>query len=92
MQLFANIIQNILISHKAEQLYPFIKNKELLDNDSIVLIKKNMSSIFLYKISSVFMNSIDSILISKLINTAVLGMYSNYMEIQNGLFAFLNIS
>lgn len=37
------------------------------------------------------MNSIDSILISKLINTAVLGMYSNYMEIQNGLFAFLNI-
>lgn len=91
IQLFANLLQNLIISYKANKLFPYIKEKRILDKESKIQIRNNISSIFIYKVSSVFMNSIDSILISKLVSTTVLGIYSNYLEILNGLFTFLNI-
>ena len=41
--------------------------------------------------STVLMNSVDNILISKMIGTTILGMYTNYLEIITGIYAFLNI-
>lgn len=84
--------QNIYISKKANQLYPFIKqkNKESLDTTDIKDIKKNVSALFIYKVGSVIVNGTDNIIISKFIGLVTVGIYSNYLLISNSITNVLN--
>ena len=93
IQVVSILIQNAAVSFKADKFFPYIRKSygKKIDGKLKKEISENMGSMFLYKLSSVMMNSIDSILISKLIGTVILGMYSNYLEVINGLFLFLNI-
>ena len=81
------IIQNIYISSKANKLYPFIKNKtdEKLEKEDMEGIKKNVSSLFIYKVGTVIMNGTDNIIISKFIGLIIVGFYSNYVLIINSI-------
>lgn len=93
IQLFAVVAQNVAISIKTNRVYPFLQIKEHIQTNKNIKseITKNISSIFIYKTSTVLMNSVDNILISKMIGTVILGMYTNYLEVVTGIFAFLNI-
>ncbi len=86
------IIQNIYISSKANKLYPFIKNKtdEKLEKEDMEGIKKNVSSLFIYKVGTVIMNGTDNIIISKFIGLIIVGFYSNYVLIVNSITTVLN--
>ena len=86
------IIQNIYISSKANKLYPFIKNKtdEKLEKEDMEGIKKNVSSLFIYKVGTVIMNGTDNIIISKFIGLIIFGFYSNYVLIINSITTVLN--
>ena len=86
------ILQNIYISKKAEKLYPYLKEKNVqeIDNKEYKEIKKNVSSLFIYKIGSVIMNGTDNIVISKIIGLVMVGIYSNYLMIINSIYNILN--
>ena len=86
------ILQNIYISKKAEYLYPYLKEKKVqeIDKQEYKEIKKNVSSLFIYKIGSVIMNGTDNIVISKIIGLVMVGIYSNYLMIINSIYNILN--
>ncbi len=51
-------------------------------------IMKNIGSGFLYKVSSVLLNSTDNILISVMVGTVAVGLYSNYLMLQTKISCF----
>lgn len=86
------ILQNIYISKKTEKLYPYLKETNVgnMDKNEYTEIKKNVSSLFIYKIGSVIMNGTDNIVISKIIGLVMVGIYSNYLMIINSIYNILN--
>jgi len=77
----ATIANNLLISYKADTTYPFIKNNVELSKEEKSGIFSNMKSVFLYKIATVVMSGTDNIIISIMVGTAAVGLYSNYYTI-----------
>lgn len=86
------IINNLYISHVADRLYPYIKEKHPLPKGEQKNIFKNLNSVFLYKLSSVMLNSTDNIIISRMIGTVSVGYYSNYLTVINLINAYVNIA
>ena len=73
-------------------MYPCLKEKniEQLDKKEYNEIKKNISSLFIYKVGNVIMNGTDNIVISKIIGLIEVGIYSNYLLIINSIYNILN--
>ncbi len=86
------IVQNIYISHKAIQLYPFLKQKKVpkMDKADIQDITKNVSALLIYRIGNVVTSGTDNIVISRFIGLVMVGIYSNYLLIINSLNLVLN--
>jgi O-antigen/teichoic acid export membrane protein len=82
------IVSNIIASKKAEKEYPYIKhvktdkNAETEMKNSII---ENMKSVFIYKISLTVFNATDNIIISIVVSTAAVGLYSNYLMLSQKL-------
>ena len=85
------ILNNIIASKKTERLYPFIKKNEKLKRDEQIDIFKSIKSVFIYKVSGTIFNATDNLLISMLISTAAVGIYSNYIMISAKLLLLLQI-
>lgn len=79
-QIAFTVLKNIYISHKANQMYPYLKekNKVKLSAEERKSFFKNLYSLMLYKISGVVINGTDSIVISMFIGIVWVGIYSNY--------------
>ena len=79
------IIENILISRKANKLYPFLKEKnvEKINKEVLIEIKKNILGAVFFKTGKVTVNSLTNIIISKFIGLYTVGLYSNYRLITN---------
>lgn len=87
----ATLANNLIASCKADQLYPEIrKSHEELDTESKKSIFENMKSIFLYKVSGVLLNGTDNTLISIIVGTVWVGIYSNYNMIITAVNNFVN--
>lgn len=86
-QILFSIISNIVISKKAEKLYPYIKeNKnEKLNKEEIKKIKTNTIAMFFHKIGGVVVSGTDNLLMSTMIDTDTVGVYSNYIMIINAI-------
>ncbi len=82
------ILGNTLRSYLASKWYPFINDKEELTVEEKDSIWNNIRSMFVYKIGGVVMQHTDNILISVLVNTKIVGLYSNY----NMLFRKLDLT
>ena len=91
IQILCNLVNNIAITRKANKLYPFIKEKEELAQEEKKFIIDNIKSVFLYKFSSVLLNGTDNIIISKMIGTIWVGLYSNYQMIISAISSFISI-
>ena len=74
---------NFVSSHKAEKLYPFIKEKIVLEESEKKAIFSTLRSVFVYKFSTVLLNATDNTIISIILGTTVVGYYSNYFMISN---------
>ncbi len=90
IQIVATLANNICIAYKTNHLYPFVQYDQKLDKSEKKSIFKNIYSIFLYKISSVLINGTDNILISTLIDTVWVGIYSNYSMVITAVNGFIN--
>lgn len=92
IQVFATLVNNLIASKKANELYPYIKkSNHKLDQAEKKDIYENMKSIFVYKISSVLLNGTDNTLISIFVGTVWVGLYSNYYLIISAINNFINI-
>lgn len=87
VQILLIVFQNIVISKKADKLYPFLKEKNAgkIDKETMHGIKRNVSAMVFHKMGSMVVSSTDNILISKMINISVVGLYSNYSLIINAI-------
>lgn len=84
------LINNFYISHVTDKRFPFIKQKEQISKETKKDIFSNLSSVFIYKISSTLMNSTTNIIISKLVGTITVGFYSNYLTIVNMISGYVS--
>lgn len=84
IEVFAIIIQNYIVTKRAEKEYPyaFKKTNKKLDKQELKSLYRDIKGLSMYQISSSIGNSIDNIMISGLISTTVVGMLSNYTLIR----------
>ena len=76
---------NIRIAYLADKEYPYLKEKEYkkLDGDKRKGLVKNVSAMFLHKLSYVILGSTDNIILSKIFGLVIVGLYSNYQILLN---------
>lgn len=81
IQIFGTFIENMVISLKADKMFPYIKEKdaEELPEQEKKSIFENVKSLVVYKVGATIMNGTDNIIISSIINTATVGLCSNYV-------------
>lgn len=91
INIIITIANNLLVSYKANQLYPIIREKKELPKEEKKSIFSNLGSVFLYKIAGVLLNSTDNTLISIVCGTVFVGYYSNYNTITTNVTAFITI-
>lgn len=72
------LAHNMIVSHIAGKQYPFIREKRSLEKTERRKIFSDISSIFLYRVSFTLLNGTDNILMSILVATEMVGLYSNY--------------
>lgn len=91
IQIIFKLITNILISAKADKMYPFIKNTKgyKLEPNESKKIFKNVYALFCNQVGSVLINGTDNIIISKFISLISVGLYSNYYLVINSVSNFV---
>ena len=89
--MLATLTNNVLISSLANKLYPYILNDVPLNDDQKRNIFTNLKSVFIYKLSGNIMTGTDSILMSVLVSTAAVGLYSNYLTITTTITTMITI-
>ena len=87
------LIENILISIKANKLYPYLKDKNIKSlkpsiKDNII---KRVKALFIHKTSAAVTNGTDNILISTFLGLKVVGLYTNYFYIINAITKLFSI-
>ncbi|WP_374723703.1 lipopolysaccharide biosynthesis protein [Calidifontibacillus erzurumensis] len=86
-QIIATLAENIMVSKKADQLYPYLREKDVQKVDKITLkeIRKNVRAMIAHKLGGVVVNTTDNLIISKFVGLVQVGLYSNYQLIINAL-------
>lgn len=84
IEVVATIIQNYIITKRAEKEYPhaFEKPDEKLPRETVVSLFKDVKGLSMYKLSHTIGNSIDTMLISGMINTSSVAVLGNYSHIK----------
>lgn len=87
IQIISTILENVLISIKANKMYPYLKDKKKIKIDNLTKkeIIKNTKAMMMHKIGGVVVNSTDNIILSKFIGLISVGIYSNYLLIITAL-------
>lgn len=80
IQVLFTLAGNVFVNVLAGRMYPCLRDSELVDSSLVDrrALFANARATLLNRISSVFINQSDSIVISALVSTATVGMYSNY--------------
>ena len=83
IQIVCTFLENLLLSIKSDNMYSYLKQKEYipLEEQEKKNIFQNVKSLVMYKFGSVILNGTDSIIISKIVGIAAVGLYSNYLLI-----------
>ena len=89
LEVVSVIAFNVTVSYRADKEYSFINNKDQLNTKEKKNIFSDISSVFLYKVSWSLLNGTDNILMSIIVGTIYVGLYSNYFTITNCLETFI---
>lgn len=94
IQIGGTFIENVIVSMKADKMYPYLKDKNVkaLDKSESKDIFSNVKSLIIYKFGGVIMNGTDNILISVLVNVSTVGYCSNYVMIIDSVKSILSIA
>lgn len=92
-KLVIGIINNYVIRQKSLSVCPYIKDKhvERLGKLETKRIFHDVSSIFLFRVSSTLSDSIDTILISVILGTVYAGYNSNYELLATGILGIITM-
>ena len=87
LQIIATVLQNLIISKKADKMYQYLRDKDKvpLDEDTKKHIIKNTKAMMMHKIGGVVVTSTDNIILSSFVSVVAVGIYSNYFMIINAL-------
>lgn len=93
IMLGTTISENLVIRHRINQMYPYLRNmeKKSLSKDEKTKIKKNVYALTFHKIGGVVVNGTDSILIVKFVSLASAGINSNYLMVTTALRKVISI-
>lgn len=88
-----NLLKNIVVAIKVDQLYPYTMKKEnkKLSKDERKETYKNCFAIFIYKINAVIVNATGNVILSKFIGIVIVGLYSNYKLVMTSIKNIINI-
>lgn len=79
IQIIGSLITNLVSAICVDRRYPYINDEQVqIQEDEKKSIWSNVRSMFSYKIGGVILNNTDQLLISILVNTETVGLYSNY--------------
>ena len=85
LMIVQTIAINVSLSIYVDKNYPFLDYSQKLDQEEREKVFNDIKNIFLKRVSGVITSSTDNILISKLISTIQVGLYSNYVLIYSGV-------
>lgn len=92
INILATISNNLVASTKANKLYPYIQEKKSdISKEEKNSIVENIKSVIIYKTASVVMNGTDNTIISILVGTIWVGIYSNYNMVVGSINTFVNL-
>ncbi|WP_125607413.1 lipopolysaccharide biosynthesis protein [Lapidilactobacillus bayanensis] len=92
VQIVVEFIDNLIVSHTANRIYPFLKNNhEKLAKQQRRRILEDIKSIFVYRFGSIIMSNTTDIFISVMIGTIYVGYYSNYIMIVGSISTMLDL-
>lgn len=77
------LLTNIAVGFYVDKRYPYLTYRKKIDDKSKKEVLVNIKDIFIKRVSGVITNSTDNILISTLVSTVKVGLYSNYTIIFN---------
>jgi len=80
IQIICTIIDNIISAHKANVMFPYLKDKTVkkIETKEKNKIFTNVKSLIMYKFGSIILNGTDNIIISKMLGLVSVGLLSNY--------------
>lgn len=81
------ILENLLVSRKANQMFPYTKNlKEAkLSKEDRKPIYQNIKAMMFHRLGGVVVSNTDNIIISSFVGVSWVGLYSNYFLITSGI-------
>lgn len=92
IQILTTILNNLIVSYKANKMYPYIKDKkyEKIDKVEKKQIFNDVKSLMLYKLGYVLSNGTDNIIISSYLGVAFVGLLSNYTTVTLAITSLLS--
>ena len=90
--LLCTVLHNIVISRKAEKMFPYIKETDVhpLSKENRQEITKNIKAMFMHKVGTVAVQNTDSLLISSMIGIISTACFANYRLIIGSVQQVLN--
>lgn len=87
LQIIFTLLENIAVSLHSDYIYPFLRNRSStrIDKATASQIIRNTKALVINKIGGMIVFSTDSILISVMVGTVFVGLYSNYQLIIRAL-------
>ena len=81
--LVTTITTNIFVSKKADHMYPFLREKQVLsleknEKDGII---QNVKAMLMHKVGNIVVSSTDNLILSAFVGIVSVGKYSNYYMI-----------
>lgn len=89
--LLTTIISNLALGCVCDKIHPNIKKKLPLVDFDKKPIREKVYSTLIYKVGAVAVTNTDNILISVLVSTAAVGLYSNYYVVYGSIQGFIAI-
>ena len=90
-QILTTVLEYVSISRIADQMYPFLKDKNVKPLDPAIRksIFKHTYSMVLNKVGGTMVNSTDNILVSALVNVPTVARFNNYTSVLSAAGGFL---
>lgn len=90
--ILCTFLNNVAISKKANQMYPYLKEKAIqkLPEQEKKAIYRNIRAMLMYKFGTVIVNDTDNLLLSSLVGIISNSVYSNYYLIIGSIRQVLN--
>jgi len=93
LQILATTSLNIILARKVDQRYPFLKifKDAKIPKEEVKILTRNVRAMMAHKVGGFVVNGMDNILLTNFVSLVVVGFYSNYLLIINGLWIVYNI-